>query len=90
MATMMVGMLLIIEIMGTNSISQSKKVVSIANVAGSIRGARLARKLGKKNQAQTAPTIVLTNWIINKMLAIRVKVRAVLLLIFQNSPFHNN
>jgi hypothetical protein len=65
-------------------------VVSIASVAGSIKGARLARKLGKKNHAQTAVIILLTNVIINKMAAIKVKVRAVLLLIFDDSPFHNN
>jgi hypothetical protein len=90
MATIRVGMLLMSAIMGMNSISQSKRVVSIASVAGSIKGARLARKLGKKNHAQTATTILLTNSIIKKILATRVKVRAVFVLIFYDSPFRDS
>jgi len=76
-------------IMGMNRISQSKMVVNIASVAGSIKGARLARKVGKKYHAQTATTILLTNSTINKMPATKVKVRAVFVLIFYDSPFQN-
>jgi hypothetical protein len=65
-------------------------VVSIASVAGSIKGARLARKVGRKYHAQTATTILLTNSNRNKMPAIKAKVRAVFVLILNDSPFHDN
>lgn len=82
-------MLLMSAIIGMNRRSHSKMVVSIASVAGSIKGARLARKVGKKYHAQKAVIILIATSIRNKMPATKVKVRAVFMLIFYDSPFQN-
>ena len=86
MATMRVGMLLASASMGMNSMSQSKRVVSIASVAGSSEGAMVARSVGKKNQAPTAAAIFPTNSRMNSIPAMRVSVRAVLISILIDSP----
>lgn len=89
MATMSVGMLLASAMMGMIRTSHSKRVVSIANVAGSSEGAILARNDGKKNHAQAPTTILPTNSMMKKIPAMRVSVRAVLILIFNDAPLHN-
>lgn len=82
-------MLLMSAVIGMNRISHSKMVVSIASVAGSIKGARIARKVGKKNHAQKAVIILIATSIRNKIPATKVKVRAVFVLIFYDSPSQN-
>ena len=54
MATMRLGMLPMSTIIGMNSMSQLKMVVSIASVAGSREGVMIARNVGKKNHAKAA------------------------------------
>lgn len=90
MATMRVGMLLANATMGTIRTSHSKMVVSIASVAGSSVGAMIDRSEGKKNQAQIPAIIFPTNSIMKKIPAMRVSVRAVLILILIDTPFHDS
>jgi hypothetical protein len=78
---MRVGILARMEIMGTNVTSQVNIVVIMASVAGSSEGVKAARSEGKMSHAVAAKTMALTNWIKNKMPAIRVRVRIVLIFI---------